>query len=68
MALVSVGWAETRTYYATVDVEDFDPDNDPDQQVRFAIGELDDLEDYELATTQPITQLNYFVITEGDAS
>lgn len=68
MATISVGWSETRTYYATLEIEDFDPDRDPRQQVRDAIGELDDLEDYELAADQPITLMDYTVITEGDES
>lgn len=68
MATISVGWTEARTYYANVEIEDFDPDNNPDQQVRAAIGELDDLEDYELAADEPLTAMDYHVVTEGDES
>lgn len=67
MASINVGWTETRIYYATVEIEDFDPDNDPDQQVRDAIGELDDLEDYELAPDDPVNITHYNVI-EGDTA
>ena len=68
MTRINVSWEETRSYAATIEVEDFDPENDPRQQIRDAICELDDLEDYELAADEPITDLGFSVITEGDES
>lgn len=73
MAMIHVDWREARSYCAEIEIENFDPENDPNQQIREAVGELDDLEDYELASDQPIQLTTFFVIgnddlTEGDTA